>query len=206
MKGLNRAEFSLAVVCFATASLLSAGCALYAMCFERAVFSESRQYPKKPEFSIQSTEQTEFSVSSIDFSAVYTKCESHRGQNGKEYNSFNFMRFWPSGHVYKRVLDHIPNHEEAESFRTAYMGFYQVSGTNLIIELYVPNWGYITSKGYMTENAIYEYEIERRDGRTRERYPKQYQNIKHHIDGLSRLPDWSPTGMLHTAVKKGVGR
>lgn len=199
MKKPNRIQCFLVVACFATASLLSAGCALYAMCFEWEVVSESRQYPKKPDFSIAPQPVQKGAL--VDFSAVYYNCIPAMQYADRVLGeSYNFIRFWPSGHVYIRVSDHMPEDAEVDDFHSAYMGFYELDGTNLIMELFVRRWGYIKSSGYINNEGIYFYEVERRDGKTRERHPKQDRYIKHHIDGLSRLPDWSPTGMLQRAT------
>ena len=205
------------VTLFAAASLmLLCGCAVYACFFDWTVVSESRQYPKKPEYSIipSSSEPPPSDNPVIDFQSIYSSC-TPGGTYGDHVvsNSYNFLRFWPSGHVYLRCLDHIPNSVEADSFRSAYMGFYEVDGTNVTIELYIPNIGYIKSKTHISTNSIVCEEDERRVGRRRRRYScvnelkKQYiENpevyltyIKFRVDGMTRLPDWSPTGMLWQA-------
>ena len=168
----------------------------FAGCFSYKIVSDSRRYPKNPNFSIFPNDQLEQLESLIDFSAIYYKYDFAYWPDGTKIDGYNFMRFWPSGHVYMRVADHIPSREDAENFRTAYMGFYEISGTNLVIEQFVPNWGYIKSWGTISSNAIHEYKIERRDGGRCWQYPKDYTYIRHPIDGLSREPDWTPFFMI----------
>lgn len=186
----------------ATSFLLS-GCAIYATFFEWEPVAESRQYPKKPNFSILPPFRSLEDSGVIDFSALYYKCLPQIKYD--EYvigPSYNFMRFWPSGHVYKRVDGHVPSAKDADSFHSAYMGFYGIDGTNFTMELFVRRFGYITSRGYIVDGDIYIYEIERRTTGKPDVHAVDHWYKHLHIDGFRRAPDWSPTGMLQCADER----
>ena len=197
--------------------LFSSGCAaffasdFYASCFEWKVVSDSRQYPKKPIFTVLPSEPSE-NGTLLDYSAVYYRItedfsfsDLQCGNTNSPTISYNFMRFWPQGHVYIRVLDHLPSTLEADCFRLADMGFYEVNGTNIIIELYTPHWGYISSYGFIDANEINFFATVRRDGWRQWRYPQNSRYIKYPIGGMERQPDWTPTGMLANAESPGWG-
>lgn len=98
--------------------------------------SEGRHFPKKPGFTVQP--QTNSAEAGLDFNAVYYS--RHEPPTNSDLRvSYNYCRFWPNGRVLGNYTDHVPTKADAENFTHAYLGYYQVTNQNLVIEFFIPN-------------------------------------------------------------------
>ena len=173
-------------------------------CIDWIDVPESRYYPYKPRFEIQPHALAPDNTL-LDCSAVYAR----KYQDGDKVvpDFYTLLRFWPSGHVYLRYLTHIPDSADADDFHEAIMGFYNLSGTNIAVELYwaAQRIGYETLFGHIEEDKIVFNKSKERTHSGRQTPHQRPANApdalfyKYPLNGLSRLPDWSPTGMLWQA-------
>jgi hypothetical protein len=170
---------------------------------EGRLISEQRYYPKEPKFTIKPNGTDAYSNSVLDFEVIYLQKVIF---NKKDYG-YNYFRFWPNGRVLARLEDALPSREQAESFMGATIGYYYVSGKNLVIELYVRNpgileWDYLTEYAIVEDNEIKEIKsvLSGRWEYYAEKPPDTYQSYstyrsdcvfnKYKIEGLKRQPDW----------------
>ena len=170
------------------AIILVSGCALFVDLFRSVELSENRHFPRQPAFSIQPNGRYE--NAGLDFNAVYYRSHESRGRpTGVVYTTYNYWRFWPNGCAMIKFGPELPRREEAEDFTRAYVGYYQVSNSEIVIQLYVPYcdvWRYGTIYGHVESNSItIAHETIRHIEMTvREVY------LKHPLGNLRRQPDW----------------
>ena len=179
----------LVFICSAMLAAICSGCVSWIL--DSKTIPETRGFPKRPNFSIHPKEQPQ--DNGLDFNAVYCRKGFHDLPGGRRVVSYNFMRFWPSGHVYIRPIEGIPSLEDAESFYRAYVGFYEMDGEKITLELYSSHWGYLKSWGTVSQDSIHIHVTEQRNeaGKYFGKNKMNKEYFKHPVDGLSREPDWS---------------
>jgi hypothetical protein len=156
------------------------------------LISEQRHFPKEPKFTIRPNSIGEYSNSVLDFEAIYLQ---------KNEYGYHYYRFWLNGRVLIRSEDNLPSREQAENFMHAYIGYYYMSGKNLVIETYVLNpgineWDYLIDYAIVDGDEIREIKsvLNEKWEYYSEESPKDYQSYyvyhKYKIEGLKRQPDW----------------
>jgi hypothetical protein len=157
------------------------------------LISEQRHFPMEPRFTIRPNSIGEYSNSALDFEAIYFQIREGIG--------YNYYRFWPNGRVLVRAEANLPSREQAESFMDATIGYYHISGNNLVIELYVMNpgineWDYLIAYAIVEDSDLRETKsvLGGRWWYYTEEPAKTYQSYyvyrKYKIEGLKRQPDW----------------
>ena len=158
--------------------------------------SYGRYFPKTPQFTVMP--RAESHNSGIDFSMVYAWKRVFRRGNGMMQTNFDYFRFWPTGEcIHHYTHDRLPTHWEADSFDSTSFGFFNTDGTNIVIEIYVPD-SYNRYYGLVKSNEIHITRTELKYAAARFTYsdPADKHYIRYHVGQMSRQPDWSPTGML----------
>ena len=192
--------------------LLASGCAAirayFHWCGRTEILPDGRRFPKSPKFSLI-PESLEAS-SPLRTDGVYIKWSTKRSRRSLLW--CRYIRFWPDGRVCSGASPMFPpSARRADSFLDVSVGFYRCNGTDLWIELFDP-LSYIGIHGRIvgdtivfdttTLRTIYKYDSVREpivttnpDG-TYDPFTYSFLPLK----GMTRMPDWSPTGMLHNAV------
>lgn len=152
------------------------------------VMSGERGFPKEPKFTI--LPQGNYENCRLDFNAIYYY---RFGKNlTVPEGSCKYYRFWPNGRALFSYSDSLPTRAKAEDFYRARIGYYQVTGKDIVIELFIPdsgimNWDYIRSHAVIdNEGNIVELRSEIRGDVT------EFQEIylKRNLGELKRQPDW----------------
>lgn len=164
------------------------GAILLSGCRTDVLISESRHVPKHPRFSIQPGDYSGTKL--LDFNAVYYTVHDTRRKEGTT-TSYNYYRFWPSGHMIADYADHLPSRTEAEDFTHAYVGFFRLDGANISMELFAPNpgigqWDYGTMSGTLADGTVI-VTVSRIGAMVA---TQRTVFLKYHIDGFERQPDW----------------
>ena len=157
--------------------------------------SESRFFPISPDFIIFPEPIDETSLLRTD--GVYWMSKMEAGNSAPQCE---YIRFWPDGRVCRRYIDDtVPTAEIADSFKKAEMGFFLCDGTNIWVELYKPD-RYTMSEGTVTgRDLTFNNSREEHSFEFSFYYdPRKYTFLP--LQGMNRMPDWSPTGMLQNAT------
>ncbi|WP_157468560.1 hypothetical protein [Desulfatibacillum aliphaticivorans] len=127
------------------------------------VLPNGLHWPKHPKFSV--SPKLIGDSSPLDFDAVYFHVTEHRGSDsGATYTCF---RFWKDGRVLSRFSHELPTSEFIEDFTTGRIGYYELNGSTIIVETFVPdsgvvNWGYFRREGTIEGDEIVFYRSEMR--------------------------------------------
>lgn len=171
-------------VLFIVIFLLSLGCI-----HTDIKISESRHYPKNPNFSIHN--DRDYSNSTIDYNAIYYSVFE---ENDLDRKSYNWHRFWPNGRTLIDYSDKLPSADEAEDFTQAYLGYYKIVGHDeLVMEYFVPNtgrwcWDYLLVYAKIENDKIIIYK-EEMNGKVNEYLDILYR-YNYNPNILTRKPDW----------------
>jgi len=156
------------------------------------LIGEGQHFPKRPNFTIKP--HGNYENTGLDFNAIYyDRWEHDSGLKVPDIHiSYSYYRFWPNGRVMqKNSEDRLPTKEETEDFTNAILGYYQVSGQNLEMELFIPdsviwNWDYQRIFGIIDENRI----INNRDEIRGETSDFEEIKIKYNLGELTSQPNW----------------
>lgn len=157
-------------------------------CRTDMTISENRHVPKRPAFSFGPGDYSGTDL--LDFNAIYyTTHETHSATGPSK--SFNYYRFWPTGHVLSDFADHLPSRSEAEDFSHAYIGFFRLKDHGIVMEFFAPDtgqwkWDYGREYGFIENGSIVltNAVIGSRSWTNRSVF------TKYPIEGLVRKPDW----------------
>ena len=180
-----------------SAAVMVSGCFYIRMTEPMLRVSHGRYFPKNPKFTVMPSDEHDSTV--IDFSAVYAWREVFTRGSGIVQTDFNYFRFWPSGKcILNYTRDRLPTSWEADSFDSASFGFFNMDGTNIVIEIYVPD-SYNRYYGVVKSNEIHVTRIDLKYAAASYTYSTTVDEhyIRHYVGAMSRQPDWSPTGMLY---------
>ena len=163
---------------------------------------DGRTFPNPPFFTV--TPYYDFQAPALDFSSIYT-WQRVWFFEGKSYTNYFHFRFWPTGECIRMVsLEPYLSVDEVEGlgdFKKEWdMGFFNKSGSNIILEIYGPN-SYNRRFGFVISNEIHitRTELKYATATHTRSTPVDQRFIRHHIGELSTQPDWTPTGMIHRA-------
>ncbi len=157
-------------------------------CRTDTTISENRHVPKRPAFSFGPSDHSRTDL--IDFEAIYyTSHETHSATGPSA--SFNYFRFWPTGHVLIDFADHLPSRSEAEDFSYAYIGFFRLKDHSIVVELFAPDtgqwkWDYGCEYGFIENGSI----VLTNSVIGSRSWTNRWVFTKYPIDGLERKPDW----------------
>ena len=180
MRGFKLIAFSLIFLSFL-------GCARTDM-----LIGEGQHFPKRPKFSIKPN--GDYQNTSLDFNAIYyNRWEINRSMTGEDIHVYyNYYRFWPNGRVL--VNDgggQMPSRNKAEDFTNAIVGYYQISGKNLVMEFFVPdsgvmNWDYERVFSVVEKDRIINIRAEIRN----QKNELNEEFLKLNLGELTRQPNW----------------
>lgn len=177
---------------------MASGCFYIRMTAPMHVLPDGRHFPKKPQFTVMPNQ--EMPASKLDFSSVYVWKRTWTHAEQMRANYFYF-RFWPTGECIEKVSAEHLYRDDFEGF-TRWgggwsMGFYEVSGSNIVIEIYVPD-SYNKLHGVISDNEVHITRIELKYAAARSirSSTQDIHYIRHYVGEMSLQPDWSPTGML----------
>ncbi|NLB68721.1 MAG: hypothetical protein GX804_03410 [Lentisphaerae bacterium] len=183
--------------------LFGSGCAAIKTYWEWSSYwmsvSEGRIYPKRPKFSVVPQEPSD--SNGLDLDAIYYLWDTWTNRSGGIVKDCQYMRFWRSGEVYGGFVENrLPTTSDGDSLQGVRMGFYNLADSNLIVEINTPDC-YIVSRGVVYTNRLVFYEyINRLPGGYSSQFNRTNTFIRLPLSGMSRQPDWSPTGMLSNAI------
>jgi hypothetical protein len=187
-KSIKKSVCQIIFVCSLIASLSGCG-------FTWKRISESRIYPHRPVFSVAPKTIYAPEKSIIDFSAIYVWHNQFTNRAGQAVESYEFQRVWPDGQMYGKGISHtFPTIKDVESFEHAILGFYELDGTNIVMETFFPEL-YVKTFGIVSKDELHVYKaINRYSGPI---YVDEVSVVykRHPIEGLTRKPDWTMTGM-----------
>ncbi|MBP7830097.1 MAG: hypothetical protein KA248_09295 [Kiritimatiellae bacterium] len=157
-------------------------------CRTDRVISEFRHVPKNPRFSIQPADYTRTDM--LDFQAVYYTVDEAETKYGTR-KAYNYLRFWPTGHVLIDFADHLPDAKEAEDFSHAYLGYYRLHERKIVLEFFSPDtgrwrWDYGRDSGYVDGDSI----VITSSTLGARSWENRIAFTRHPVEGLKRRPDW----------------
>ena len=132
------------------------GCLIIRMTAPMHILPDGRCFPKKPQFTVIPNENS--SDSGLDFSSLYVS-ERIWLYEGKTHTNYYHLRFWPTGEcIAKGGIERYLDRYDVDGFSLWgegwSMGFYNVVGSNIVFEIYVPD-SYNKDYGVVISNEIH---------------------------------------------------
>ena len=159
---------------------------------------DGRHFPKKPQFTVIPSRDAQ--LSEIDFSSVYV-WKREWAYEGRMYTNYYHLRFWPTGECIEGVNTERLYRDDIEGFalwgKGWSMGFYGVAGSNILVEIYVPD-SYNKLYGVVSSNEIHVTRTDLKYAAANFSHTTSVNKhfIRYPMGQLTAQPDWSPTGML----------
>ncbi|PIE70949.1 MAG: hypothetical protein CSA22_06005 [Deltaproteobacteria bacterium] len=153
---------------------------------------DGRHIPKKFNFSIAPATDDIIESTLIDYNAIYY-VKHNDLISGLDQESYSYYRFWPNGRVMEKLSNILPSQDDAEDFSNAEIGYFKIDGTELVIELFIPdttimNWGYILIFANIIDGKIVFNKTVSQNKVSTGMDGITYKPLK--FDKLSREPDW----------------
>ena len=170
--------------------------------------SDGRFFPKKPQFAVVPSRASQHC--GLDYSSIYV-WQRLWEYEGQAHTNYYHVRFWPTGEcIAKGSTDKQIHRDDIEDFlwgKGWSMGFYEMNGSNVVFEIYVPD-AYNKYYGVVSSNEIHVTQINLKYATAKFSYDSYVDQhyLRYPIGKLNDLPDWSVTGMLHRAVEINIRR
>lgn len=189
-------KISLFMIFLAGICLYGTGCFYIRMTEPMLRLGQERYFPKNPKFTI--TPDSSQAASQLAYDSIYVWERVWEHESRSYTNNFH-LRFWPTGECIRFVdTDNQRFMSNPDGFYNGDMGFFNTDGTNIAIEIYVPD-SYNRYYGVIHSNKIHilriDLEYAAADRAHSSRQDRHY--IRHIIGDMGSQPDWSPTGMLY---------